>query len=188
MTRRHSHLPAARLLVALLPVALAGGWLLAAGHPSPAPGRVYTVAGILDATSRNLRAWDGKVVRVRGAIQPGLVLLGRDSRLLSVTLAAPALGYAPLADTGRSAAALWVTHRPDDGLVSLLRRLPAAGAVVPGPRSPRIGAVATYRVQLHVDTAVCAAPSCVVGTLLDYPALALGPVGALPGSSAQAAH
>ena len=174
MIHRHLPLPVLLVLVALIPVTLAVAWLPAALHPGPATGRVYTVAQILDATGRNPRAWDGRTVRVRGAIQPDLLLVRDSPRPPSVTLAAPALGYVPLADTGAAVSALWVTHRPDDGLVALLHRLPVAGALVPGPRAPRMGATATYRVQLHVDTALCASPRCVVGTLLDFTALALG--------------
>ena len=186
MHRRHLHQPAAPILAAVLPVALAAAWLLAALHPSPPPGRVYTVAAILEAASRNPAAWDGKVVRVRGVIQPGLVLLGGDSRLLSAAPATPAPGYMPLADTLSTLTVLWVTGRRERGLQALLHRIPVADAVAPGPRLVDIATMTIYRVQLHSDPARCPSPTCIVGTLPDYATPAIDPFGLAGGPSAHA--
>jgi hypothetical protein len=167
MTRRHVRLPAALILVALIPVAVAAE-LMAGLRANLYAERVSSVAGLLDAASRNPKSWDGTVVRVRGVVQPGLVLLGGDSRLLSAAPATPVPDYVPLADTLSTLTVLWVTGRRDTGLLALLHRLPVVGAVVPGPRPVRLNAMTTYRVQLQANPAQCPSPTCVVGTLLDY--------------------
>lgn len=163
--RRRYLLPPAILLVAL-----AATWLLVAERTGPDAGRVYTVAGILDVTGRNPAAWDGKVVRVHSAVEPGLMLVRDASRLPSVALAAPAPGYVPLADGPAASAVIWVAGRGDRGLAALLRRLPVAGVLVPRPRAVEAGVVITYRIALHADPALCPSPTCVTGTLLDYTA------------------
>ena len=188
MSRHRFPLPAALVMAVLILVALAVAQFLVALQSNPATSRIYTVAQILAATSRNPREWDGKVVRVRGMIQPGLVLLGGDSRLLNAAPAAPAPNYVPLADNLATSTVLWVTGHRDDGLTAWLRRLPVAGGVLPSPRPAEMNTLTTYRVQLHSDSARCPSPSCVVGTLLDYATTAIDPVGEFPGSSSRAAQ
>jgi hypothetical protein len=165
-------LPAARLLLDLR-----GG---------PDGGRVYTVAGILNVVRRAPGLWDGRVVRVRGTVEPGLMLARDNSRLPSVAPAAPEPGYVPLAAGASAASVLWVAGSPGGGLTALLRRLPVVAGLLPGQRVPRLGAVSTYRVELHVDPARCPSPTCVVGTFVDYTAPAVAPVGFPRGASSPA--
>jgi hypothetical protein len=126
--------------------------------------RVYTVAEVQAHLADDPRAWLGRIVRVRGiarACQPS----GSPARVLFCRrrpqdlLDPGPVGASDPMPLAWSARGSWLT---------VLRRVPVLGQLMPAPQRLRWGAEATYRVQIRaVPAGSCTSVPCDEALLLD---------------------
>jgi hypothetical protein len=126
------------------------------------PGPVYTVAQVQAQLARRPGAWAGRTVRVSGRavacairFERGyLRCVGEEPRLIDPD-AGPASEPLPL---------VWGAR---DRLLTMVRRVPLLGGLLPAPQAVTWGAVATYRVGLQVIPGEPCAAACYEAVLLD---------------------
>jgi hypothetical protein len=150
-----------RILVISL---LVGGPLLLIGANSPAPSPVYAVAALRTDLARTPGNWVGRTVRVEAVAGVRCVAwMGGPSPACSTWRPALLAPGAAGDDEG-----LTLVSAPQPALLAVLRRLPFAGRLLPGPPQIRWGALSTYRVRLHAAPArSCSSPPCYEALLLD---------------------
>jgi hypothetical protein len=134
-------------LVLTLLGALAGAGTLATHLAGGAdgPGEPYTVAQVDGLLARETGYWRDRIVVVRANAEP-CPWWGAAARLEHCAGQSLVLLGAP---SEAAAEPLPVLRPAAQPLLSILRRLPLLGALLPAPRVLHAGVVATYRVRVH---------------------------------------
>jgi hypothetical protein len=138
-------------------VVLASGPLLAIRPVAPANGPEYTVAALRAHVMQDPEGWLDHQVRVRARAD--------------ACMASPCLNWQPTLsdpDSPDFAQPLPLTPVPSEPLLSMWRRLPVIGSLMPAPQALRWDRLAVYRIVLHAAPCGPAMrPPCYGALLLD---------------------
>jgi hypothetical protein len=138
---------------------------LAVGAISSRPGHdtVYTVAQVQAGLAWRPGAWAGRTVRVRGRATACAIKLAHGH--FHCMPRQPRLNDPDVAATTEPLPLAWEDPSP---ALTVMRRVPLLGSLLPAPQTVDWWMVATYRVQLRATPdAPCGATTCYEAVLLD---------------------
>jgi hypothetical protein len=156
--------PWLRALPVLLGLTVLAAVLIAAGRDSAVPSRVYTAGEVRAGLARHPQAWLNRTLLVRGVA--GIACCHWNTA--DASQCAPAQAILGAAGPGMARAALGLAWAGPDPLLTVVRRMPLLGRLVPAPAVIRWGVLATYWVQLRaVAGGPCGGTTCYEAFLTD---------------------
>jgi hypothetical protein len=150
-------------LRALTGLVLIAGFVVGAHTSWPGHDPMYTVAQVQAGLARHPGSWVGHTVRVRGrATACSIELEHGHFHCL------PRQPHLDDPDAGSWIEPLLLVWKDPNPALTIMRRVPLLGSLLPAPQELDWGTVATYRVQLRAVTrGPCSAATCYEALVLD---------------------